>query len=59
MGVGRENKGALAPLHFEFSLPKKVVFLVLRGENQISSFLAPLEKFRKNPLVVDPLKKSF
>jgi len=32
-------------------LAKKVVFFVFSGKNQISPLLAPLEKFRKNPVV--------
>jgi len=50
MGVGRGSGGTKAPLWILKSLAKKVVFSISRGENQISTFLAPPEKnFGKIP----------
>jgi len=43
------------PLNFEI-FSKKGCFLSFGGKNRISPFLAPLEKFRKYPLVVAPGK---
>jgi len=53
--VGKDRGGPCLPWILKFSA-KKVVFLVSSGKNQISPLLAPLEKFRKNPLV-PPLEK--
>jgi len=47
MGVGRRG----SPAWILKCLAKKVVFLVLSGEKQISLLLASLEEFWKNPLV--------
>ena len=33
-----------------------IIFSISRGKKQISSLLAPLENFWKNPLVPPPLK---
>ena len=59
MGVGRGLAGGTLPPPWIFKcLPKKVVFLVSSGKNQISPLLPPLEKCRKNPLVAS-LEKIF
>jgi len=52
MGI---RKGAKAPWILKL-LAKKVVLLVSSGKNQMSPFLAPLDKVWKNPLVA-PLEK--
>ena len=49
MGVGREAGGP-SPFWILKCLAKKVVFLVLRGKNQISPLLAPLENILPTPM---------
>ena len=55
-GRRRGERGVLAPLYFEIPQQKKVVFLISSGKNQIYLLLAPLDKFKKNPLM-PPLEK--
>jgi len=55
-GRRRGERGVLAPLYFEIPQQKKVVFLISSGKNQIYLLLAPLDKFKKNPLMPPPGK---
>jgi len=58
IGVGKEGRGCIgSPWSLKF-LAKKVVFLVLSGKKNFTTFGPPLEKILKNPLV-PPLEKHF
>ena len=50
MGVGRGDREGWPHLDFEIC-SKKGCFLGFEGKHQISPFLPPLEKIRKNPQV--------
>ena len=63
MGVGNGRRANIAPGFWNLAfLTKKVVFLVSRRKNEISSLLYPLEKFLWLPVEKSanpPWKKSF